>query len=79
MPKTFNETLVTLILKINILLNLAHYRPISLCNVVYKIISKVLMNRVKQLLGVFISHSQAAFVPRHQIIDNVILAHEYIH
>lgn len=79
MPKAFNETLVTLIPKIDTPSNLTHFRPISLCNMVYKIISKVLMNRVKPLLGTCISHSQVAFVLGRQIVDNIIIAHEYIY
>ena len=79
LSKAINETLVTLIPKIDNPLNLAHFRPISLCNVFYKIISKILVNRLKPLLNSCISYSQAAFVPNRQILDNVMVAHEYMH
>lgn len=79
MSTAFNETLITLIPKIDSPSNLAHYRPISLCNVVYKIISKILANRMKVALKLCISQAQAAFVPGRQILDNVILAHEFVH
>jgi hypothetical protein len=55
-----------------------HYRHISLCNIIYKIISKLLANRLKPLLNKFFSPFQTAFVPNRNIYDNSILAHEML-
>jgi hypothetical protein len=56
-----------------------HFRPISLCNLIYKIISKILANQLKGLLHHFISPYQSAFVHSRTIQDNSILAHELLH
>jgi hypothetical protein len=52
------------------------FRPISLCNIIYKIIFKILANRFKGLLHHFISPFQSTFVPSRNIQDNTILVHE---
>ena len=54
-------------------------RPISLCNIIYKIISKILATKFKSLLHLFISPYQSAFVPSRTIQDNTITAHELFH
>ncbi|KAH1122863.1 hypothetical protein J1N35_006023 [Gossypium stocksii] len=51
-------------------------RSISLCNVVYKIIAKVLVNRISTILGSCINEAQGAFIPGKHILDNVLIAYK---
>jgi len=55
------------------------YRPIALCNVIYKLISKVFASRLKPLLPLLISPEQTGYVEGRQIMDGIILSNEVIH
>jgi hypothetical protein len=55
-----------------------HFKPISLYNIVYKIISKILASQLKSLLPKVISPLQSTFVLNRNIQDNTILAHELL-
>ena len=54
--------------------SLNNYRPISLCNSVYKIVSKILVKRIKPYLNKLVSPFQTAFVPGRKGLDNVLVA-----
>eukprot|EP00253_Pinus_taeda_P031749 PITA_31749 len=55
------------------------FRPIALCNIIYKIVSKVVALRLKPLLPLIISPEQSGYVEGRQITDGIILTHEVIH
>ena len=74
MNPDINYTHILLIPKVNSAEKMSDYRPISLCNVIYKIISKVMSNRLKQILPQLISPTQSAFVP-----SNVLVAYKTLH
>lgn len=54
------------------------YRPISCCNVIYKVISKIIANRLKRILPKFITANQSAFVKDRLLIENLLLATELV-
>ena len=74
-----NYTHIVLILKSNEPLYMTDFQPISLENVVTRIITKVIANRLKLILPNVISDAQSAFVPDRLIIDNTTLAFEVLH
>nr|KYP46237.1 Transposon TX1 uncharacterized [Cajanus cajan] len=78
-PPQLNNTNVVLIPKTANPTSMKDLRPISLCNVIYKILFKVLANRMKPLLNQCISPEQSAFVENRSILDNVLVAIELIH
>lgn len=78
LPKGVNSTILALIPKKKEAKVMKDYRPISCCNVLYKVISKILANRLKLILPKFISPNQSAFVKDRLLMENLLLATEII-
>ncbi|GAA0155443.1 hypothetical protein LIER_13170 [Lithospermum erythrorhizon] len=53
--------------------------PISLCNIVVKIIGRVMTIRLRPILMCIISENQSAFLPGRMISNNILIAHEVLH
>ena len=79
-PSYLNETLIIALLpKCQNPESLSNYRPISLCNSIYKVISKIIVARIRPHLSSLISPVQATFVLGHRGTDNVCIAQELLH
>ena len=74
-----NRTNIALVPKNNNPQRMTDFKPISLCNVIYKLISKTLANHLKVILSHIISENQSAFMVNRLIIDNVLVAYEIMH
>ncbi|GJY33801.1 hypothetical protein Tco_0418270 [Tanacetum coccineum] len=77
--KELNHTIIALIPKVTAPSRINDYRPISCCNVLFKCISKINANRIKECLKGLISPNQSAFVLRRPISDNILLTQELMH
>ena len=77
--QSINFTHVTLIPKKKNPKLMSHFRPINLCNVIFKLVSKVLANRLKRILKRIISDCQNAFVAKRVITDNILISFEILH
>ena len=78
-PTDINCNHIALIPKVKSPERITEYRPISLCNVVYKLVSKVLANRLKSILPLVISENLSAFQVGRVITDNILMAFETLH
>nr|KYP70239.1 Putative ribonuclease H protein At1g65750 family [Cajanus cajan] len=74
-----NETFITLVPKMENITQLKHMRPIGLCNVSYKIITKLLARRINNIMGKLVHPNQCSFVLGRNSKDNIIIAQEVIH
>lgn len=76
MHRGINCTAVALIPKVKNPSHVKDYRPITCCTTLYKIITKVLISRIKKVIGGLIGDSQSAFIEGRSITDNIIFTHE---
>nr|GEU36022.1 hypothetical protein [Tanacetum cinerariifolium] len=77
--KELNHTIIALIPKVNSPSRINDYWPISCCNVLFKCITKIISNRIKESLKGLISPNQSAFVSGRRISDNILLTQELMH
>lgn len=76
--KPINHNIIALIPKGSHTSTVGEFRPISSCNVVYKVIAKILSNRLAPILVSIIDQSESAFVKGRSLIENVHLAQELL-
>lgn len=78
-PETVNKTFLILIPKMEKASIFNHFCPISLCNFSYKVVAKILANRLSEVVEKLVSPNQGAFVKGRWIAENSVLAQEVIH
>nr|XP_027120658.1 uncharacterized protein LOC113737662 [Coffea arabica] len=78
LPRSISSTSIVLIPKVQSPQDFTQFRPISLCNFINKVISKVLSDRLARILPKIISPQQSGFVKGRHISDNFLLAQELI-
>ena len=77
--KEINKENIVLIPKIDHPHFLRDFHPISLCNVSFKIVSKVIANHFKSVMGYLASENQYSFISERHGLDNTTIAQEAIH
>ncbi|KAL9687736.1 hypothetical protein QQ045_032143 [Rhodiola kirilowii] len=78
MPEGINSAYLALIPKVKNASLPSDFRPISCCNVIYKIVSSLLANRLRPVLDYLVDQSQTAFVKGRNIAYNISLVQELL-
>ncbi|KAK9705545.1 hypothetical protein RND81_07G065200 [Saponaria officinalis] len=78
MAKQANSTLLTLIPKKKVSLSVTDFRPISCCTVLYKVISKIIVNRLQRFMPCLVGKEHTAFIMGRSIFDNIMLSQSLI-
>lgn len=78
-PSQMNHSYITLVLKVDTPEKVSQFQPISLSNVVVRIISYIIANRLRLVIDKLVSAEQCSFIPGQQASDNVIVAQEILH
>ena len=78
-PPSINQTFITLIPKVKSPSKVSEFFPISLCNIMYKLVAKVITNMLKGVLPLIISESQSAFQSDKAISNNILVAFKTMH
>ncbi|CAH1428278.1 unnamed protein product [Lactuca virosa] len=74
--KGLNATRIMLVPKVEFPRKVSDFRPIACCNTLYKCISKIRVNRIRNNLGDIVSKNHSAFIPGRSILDNILLAQD---
>ena len=77
--KEVNDTTLVLIPKVEVPEHMKQFCPIGLCNVIYKVVTKVIVNRLRPYMNNLISPNQCSFIPNRHSSDNIVIAQEIIH
>lgn len=78
LTKGVNSTSIALIPKVDNPQRLAIYRPIYLVGCMYKVLTKVLANKLRSVIGYVVSDAHSAFVPGKHILDGILIANEVV-
>ena len=79
LPRGSNDAILVLLVKVAKPEKITQYRPISLCNVLFKVITKMMVIRMKQVISKLIGPAQARFIPGRLSIDNIVVVQEAVH